>query len=190
MQDLRQFIKQFSPQITDLELDYIVAKFQIKEVDKDKFLIKQGKVCNEFSIIKSCCFKIFYNTDKGDEVNVWFAFEQTPTTEMHSFITRQPSHFNIQAIEKSEVYTASYNDIQQLYKQFNPFQNFGLRLTEMILVKSIERLNAFQTQTAEERYEKLFENPDYLKRIPLKDLASFLGVTPNSLSRLRNNIKK
>ena len=190
MQQLRQFIKGLSPQITDLELDYVVAKFQIKQVDKDKFLIKRERVCSEFSIIKSGCFKIFYNTSDVNEVNVWFAFDQTPITEMHSFITQQRSQFSIQALEKSEVYTASYNDIQQLCKQFNSFQNFGLRLTEMILVKSIERLNAFQTQTAEERYQKLFTNSDYLKRIPLKDLASFLGVSPNSLSRLRSNIKK
>ncbi len=189
MQQLQQFIKQLSPQITELELNHVLSKFQIKHLDRDAFLIKRDRICNEFSIIKSGCLKIFYDTASGDEVNVWFAFAQMPVTEMHSFITRQPSQFSIQAIEKSEIYTASYNDIQQLYKQFNSFQNFGLRLTEIILVKTIERLNSFQTQTAEERYQQLFSNPDYLNRIPLKDLASFLGVTPNSLSRLRRNLK-
>lgn len=86
MEELRQFIKQLSPEITDLELDYVIAKFKIKNFDKNKFLIKGQQVCAELSIVKKGCFRIFYKKE-DKEINSWFAFEMTPTTEMYSFIS-------------------------------------------------------------------------------------------------------
>jgi CRP/FNR family transcriptional regulator, anaerobic regulatory protein len=189
MQQLREFIKYISPITTDLELDFIVAKFTIKTIAKDKFLIKPLQTCSSFSIVKKGCFKIFYTDVNNNPTNAWFAFEQTPITEMHSFITQQPTQYAVQALEDTEIYSISYYDLQELYKQFNSFQNFGLKIMEQILVKTIERLASFQLETAEQRYQKIIDNTNYTQRISLKDLASFLGVTPNSLSRLRSNYK-
>ena len=189
MQQLRTFIQNLSPEITDLELDYIIGKFKIKLFGKDKFLIKEQQICTDFSIVEKGCFRIFYKKEDR-EINSWFAFELTPITEMHSFITQKPSDYYIQAVESSEVYSISHTDLKELYRQFNSFQKFGFQLTEIILVKVIERLKAFQFETAEERYNKILHDQNYTQRLPLKDLASFLGVTPNSLSRLRNNFKK
>jgi CRP/FNR family transcriptional regulator, anaerobic regulatory protein len=189
MQELRQFIKNVSNNTTDLELDYITSKFKIKAVDKGKFLVKQLQTCTDFVIVKQGCFKIFY-TDKDKEVNVWFAFEMTPATEMHSFILQKPTAYSVQALEDSEIYAISFFELQQLYQQFNSFQNFGLRLTEQILVKTIDRLTSFQFETAEQRYSKIIHDKNYTQRLPLKELASFLGVTPNSLSRLRSTTTK
>jgi CRP/FNR family transcriptional regulator, anaerobic regulatory protein len=185
MQELRQFIKNISPQVTDLELDYIVSKFQLKIVDKGKFLIKQFQTCTDFAIVRIGCFKIFY-THQDKKVNAWFAFELTPATEMHSFILQKPTLYSVQALENAEIFTISFHELQQLYQQFNSFQHFGLRLTEQILVKTIDRLTSFQFETAEERYNKILHDKNYTQRLPLKELASFLGITPNSLSRLRS----
>jgi CRP/FNR family transcriptional regulator, anaerobic regulatory protein len=189
MDELRQFIKAISPQTTDLELDYIAAKFQVKTISKGKFLLKHSQTCRDFSIVKSGCFKIFY-TDKETEVNAWFAFEMTPATEMHSFILQKPTAYSVQALENSEIFTISFYELQQLYEQFNSFQNFGLRLTEQVVVKTIDRLTSFQFETAEQRYNKIIHDKNYTQRLPLKELASFLGVTPNSLSRLRSSSTK
>lgn len=189
MEQLRHFIKQLSPEISELELDYIVAKFKIKAFAKDKFLVKKLQVCTDFMIVKEGCFRIFY-THENKEINSWFAFDMTPTTEMHSFITQKPSDYYIQAVENSEIYSITRHDLKELYKQFNAFQKFGLQLTEIMLTKTIERLKSFQFETAEERYQNILHDPNYTQRLPLKDLASFIGVTPNSLSRLRNNSKK
>ena len=185
MKELREFIQRITPEISDLELDYIVSKFTIKTFEKGKFLIKRQQVCSDFSIVKQGCFRIFYRHEEK-EINSWFAFERTPTTEMHSFITQKPTDYYIQAVEDSAVYTIPHKDLKELYRQFNVFQKFGLRLTETILMHTIERLKSFQFETAEDRYNKIISDPNYTQRLPLKDLASFLGVTPNSLSRLRN----
>jgi CRP-like cAMP-binding protein len=189
MQELRQFIKSVSNLTTDLELDYITSKFKIKTVDKGKFLIRQLQTCTEFVIVKKGCFKISY-TDKDREINAWIAFEMTPATEMHSFILQKPTAYSVQALEDCEVFAIKFYELQQLYQQFNSFQNFGLRLTEQILVKTIERLTSFQLETAEQRYSKIIHDKNYTQRLPLKELASFLGITPNSLSRLRSTPAK
>jgi CRP/FNR family transcriptional regulator, anaerobic regulatory protein len=190
MEELRKYIQKISPETTALELDYITAKFTIKTFQKGKFLIKNLQTCVDLAIVKKGCFRIYYS-ENNKEINAWFAFELMPVTEMQSFISQKPTKYNIQALENCEIYSINYHDLQQLYRQFNTFQNFGLRLTEQILEKTIQRLTEFQFETAEQRYEKLLQNQNYLQRIPLKELASFLGITPNSLSRLRKiHIKK
>jgi CRP/FNR family transcriptional regulator, anaerobic regulatory protein len=189
MKELRQYITQISPRVTALELDFIVSKFTLKTFEKDKFLLKSGRIAMDFCFVKKGCFKIF-NVRDGKEMNAWFAFEYMPVTEMHSFITQKPSQYAIQAVEDTEIYAISHADLLQLYKQFNSFQYFGLKITEQILVKTIDRLTAFQFETADQRYEKIMHDPNYAQRISLKDLASFLGITPNSLSRIRHAFSK
>jgi CRP/FNR family transcriptional regulator, anaerobic regulatory protein len=190
MQALRNFIQQISEETTELELDYITSKFHVKTILKNHFLIEGQQTCKDFSIVKKGSFKIFYTDHDNNEINVWFAFEQMPSTEMHSFISQQPTQYSVQALEETEIYTIAYKDLQDLYQQFNNFQKFGLRLTEHILVKTIDRLTSFQFETAEQRYQSIIHDTNYTQRIPLKDLASFLGLTPNSLSRLRAALAK
>lgn len=189
MEKLRAFIHEVAGQVTDSELAVILTKFRIKRIKKYQYLLRKGQVCSELCFVKSGCFKVIYpHADR--EVNVWFAFEEMPITEMQSFVTQSPSQYTIRALENAEVFAIGYNDLQKLYEEFSSFRFFGMRIVERMLAKSIRRMASFQFETAEARYEKLFDNPDYLNRIPLKDLASFLGITPNSLSRIRNNTKR
>lgn len=187
MQELRQFIRHFSKEVSDKELENITSKFAIREISKEKFLLRSGTVCKEFSIIKKGCFRIFYLRD-GFEYNSWFAFENTVTTEMLSFINQTPSVYSVQAIEDAEVFSISYKDLQDLYSSISNFQHFGLKLNEFIVARVISILAACQFETPENRYKSIMNDTNYTQRIPLKDLASFLGITPNSLSRLRKRM--
>ena len=184
MNTIRQLIKDFSNGIQNDELDFVMTYFSTHCIKKDEYFLAENKVCKQLAIVKSGCFKVIYNSD----TIIWFAFENMPITEMQSFISQQPSQFAIQAIENSEVFTLNYEDMQMLYDKYDSFKTFGLRLTERILSKTISRATSLQFDSPETRYKKLFENPNYLARIPLQDLASFLGVTPNSLSRIRSRI--
>jgi CRP-like cAMP-binding protein len=186
MDSIRQLIKDFSKNIQTEELDFILKRFEVKSFDKGDYLLKENKICKELSIVKSGCFKVIHNLD----TIIWFAFEHMPITEMQSFILQKPSEFSIQAMEKSETYGIDFNELQILYDQFEHFRTFGLRLTERILAKTISRATSLQFDTPEIRYQKLFENPNYHARVPLQDLASYLGITPNSLSRIRSRTKK
>ena len=189
MEKLRALIHEVAGQVTDSELAVILTKFRIKKVKKYKHLLRQGQVCTDLCFVKSGCFKVIY-PHADQEINVWFAFEGMPITEMQSFITQSSSQYLIRALEDAEVYVIGYYDLQKLYEEFSSFRFFGMRVVERILAKTIHRITSFQFETAEARYEKLLNNPNYLNRVPLKDLASFLGITPNSLSRIRNSTRK
>ena len=184
MNTIRQLIKDFSKNIQNDELDFVMTHFSTKYIEKGEYLLTENKICKQLSIVKSGCFKVIYNSD----TIIWFAFENMPITEMQSFISQTPSQFEIQAIEKSEVFTIDFDEMQMLYDKYDSFKTFGLRLTERILSKTISRATSLQFDSPEIRYQKLFENPNYLSRIPLQDLASYLGITPNSLSRIRSRI--
>jgi CRP-like cAMP-binding protein len=186
MNTIKQLIKDFSKGIKNEELDDILTYFHVESYQKNDFLLRENKVCKHLSIVKSGCFKVVYD----NAAIVWFAFENMPITEMQSFINQKPSQFSIQALEDAEVYQISYENLEKLYARYDNFKLFGLRFTERMLSKTISRATSLQFDTPEMRYQKLFENPNYLARIPLQDLASYLGVTPNSLSRIRNRITK
>jgi CRP/FNR family transcriptional regulator, anaerobic regulatory protein len=175
MQPIRQLIKDLAKGITTDELDFVMTHFRIKSVEKGDYLLHENRICRDLSIVKSGCFKVTHHSD----TIIWFAFENMPITEMQSFITQSPTAFSIQAIENSEVFTIDYETLQQLYNKFDSFKMFGLRFTERILAKTISRATSLQFDSPEIRYLKLFQ-----------DLASYLGVTPNSLSRIRSRISK
>lgn len=186
MEAIRQLIKEFSGGIRKDELENILSYFSIQSIPKEEYLLKKNKICKQLSIVKSGCFKVMYEEDSI----VWFAFEEMPITEMQSLITQNPSQFYIQAIEDSEVFVLGQDDLEMLYNKYESFKTFRLRMTERILSKTISRATSLQFDSPEIRYRQLFEKPNYLSRIPLQDLASYLGVTPNSLSRIRSRITK
>jgi CRP/FNR family transcriptional regulator, anaerobic regulatory protein len=185
MQYIKQLIKDFTPHITDEELADVISHFSVKKIKKEQYLLGKNKICKQLAIVKSGCLKVLY----GESI-VWFAFEQMPITEMQSFITQTKSAFTIQAIEDAEVFFIEYEYLQMLYAKYDNFNMFGMRFAEKMLAKTISRATSLQFDSAEIRYQNLMDNPNYLTRIPLQDLASYLGITPNSLSRIRNRISK
>lgn len=186
MEAIRQLIKDFSKDIRKEDLEDILTYFSVQSTPKEGYLLKKNKICKHLSIVKSGCFKVLYNEDSI----IWFAFEEMPITEMQSLITQTPSKFSIQAMEDSEVFILDYDDLQMLYNKYESFKTFRLRMTERILSKTISRATSLQFDSSEIRYQQLFEKPNYLSRVPLQDLASYLGITPNSLSRIRSRITK
>jgi CRP/FNR family transcriptional regulator, anaerobic regulatory protein len=184
METIRNFVRIFNPNISDLKLDYFASKCSRKIIKKNRFLLQKGQLSLELVIVKKGSFKIFYELDDR-QINVQFAFEQMLVTEMQSFITQKPSKFSIQALEDSEIYVISHDDLKVLYNQFSEIRQFGFKMTEMILAECIERLTSFQFEETSARYSRICQDFNYMNRVSLKDLASFLGITPNSLSRLR-----
>ncbi|HEU4495564.1 MAG TPA: Crp/Fnr family transcriptional regulator [Flavobacterium sp.] len=189
MKIIENLIKDFAPKINSSELEHIISKFTIHKIPKNNYFLKKRQVCHYLSFVQAGCFKV-YHGENDKEVNVWFAFENMPITEMQSFINQQPSAYAIKALEDAEIISISYDDLNTLYETIPDFQLFGLRLTEKILSKTIKRLTSFQFETAEKRYEQLLKETNYINRISVNDLSSYLGITANSLSRIRASQKK
>jgi CRP-like cAMP-binding protein len=154
-------------------------------IRKGKHILRPKQVCAHLYIVLKGRLRIYLNDSSDKEITAWFAMENTFAIDSLSFYTQTPSNFYIQSIADCELSTISYHDLQELYLTVPRFQEFGRKLAEGIAMEAVSRAISFQKETAEKRYEKIIKNPEYMQNVLLKHLASFLGLTDSSLSRLR-----
>ena len=186
--NLKEFLSQYVT-LPNNELEYIASKFKSKIIKKNTYLLKQGSICKDLVVVQKGCLRLYYL--KNDiEISVWFAFPQFSAIEMCSFISGQPSGYFIQAIEDSEILFLSKTELNKLYQQQPKMQEMMRNFWEDVIINLLKRFTALQTDSAEKRYLEILSQPSYLKTIPQKYLASFIGVTPTSLSRIRRQITK
>jgi CRP-like cAMP-binding protein len=184
MKELREYIK-FYCSLTPEELDQIIGKFSARTVRKNKYLLKQGQISDEFVYTVKGCFRHYLKNNLGKEITTWIVFDDMLATELSSFITRQPAQFYITALSDCEINTISRADLYALYQEIPAFQQFGRKIAEEVAIGAINRVVSHLNENATVRYKNLLQKSDYIQKIPLKYLASFLGVTDSSLSRLR-----
>ncbi len=186
--ELKKFISQYVS-LSELELEDIAGKFRSKTVKKNNFLLRQGEVCKDLVFVQKGCLRLYYLADDV-EVSVWFAFPYSSAIEIYSFISGKPTNYFLQAIEDAEVLFLPKSELDQLYLHQPKMQEMMRNFWEDVILNLISRFTALQTDSAEKRYLDLLKKPDYLNTIPQKYLASFIGVTPTSLSRIRRQITK
>jgi len=185
--ELKNFINNYV-KLDDAELDDIVGRFQKRQVGKNDFLLREGDICSDLVFVQEGCLRLFYLT--GDvEISVWFAFKNSSAIDIYSFISEKPSVYFLQAIEDSEVLYLPKAELLKLYQTHPKTQEMMRNFWEDAVLNIIDRFTALQRDSAEERYLQLLSKPPYLQKIPQKYLASFIGVTPTSLSRIRKNIR-
>ncbi|TAE49548.1 MAG: Crp/Fnr family transcriptional regulator [Bacteroidetes bacterium] len=185
---LKKFITTYVS-LSDAELEEIAGRFRPKSVKKNDFLLKQGGICTDLIVVHKGCLRLYYLKDDV-EVSVWFAFPQSSAIEMYSFISETPSDYFLQAIEDSEVLRLPKTELNQLYQQQARMQEMIRRFWEDVILNLISRFTALQADSAEKRYLDLLQKPAYLETIPQKYLASLIGVTPTSLSRIRRKLAR
>jgi CRP-like cAMP-binding protein len=186
--ELKKFIASYVD-IPDGELDDIAGKFKTKTIKKNDCLLEQGKVCEDLVFVQNGCLRLYYVAD-GVEVSVWFSFKHSSAIEIYSFISERPSDYFLQAIEESEVLYLPKSALNKLYETHPKMQEMMRKFWEDVIIHLIDRFTALQRDSAEQRYRDLLKKPVYLQQIPQKYLASFIGVTPTSLSRIRKQIGK
>lgn len=186
--DIEKFLLQYA-NFSDAELESIVNAFTSRQVRKNDYLLRSGDVCKDIVFLRKGCLRLYYLIEDV-EVSVWFTFPQSSAIEIYSFISESPSNYFIQAIEDSEVLYLSKNQLTELYSHQPKMQEMMRKFWEDVILNLIKRFTALQTDSAEKRYLELLKKPDYLATIPQKYLASFIGVTPTSLSRIRKKIIK
>jgi len=186
--DLKKFITKYV-KLSDVELEDITTKFKSKVVKKNNYLLRQGDTCKDLVFVQKGCLRLYYLKD-DIEVSVWFAFEQSSAIEINSFISGNPSDYLLEAIEDSEVLCLSKTELNKLYQSQPKMQEMMRNFWEDVILNLINRFTALQKDSAEKRYLDLLNKPAYLETIPQKYLASFIGVTPTSLSRIRKQIIK
>jgi CRP-like cAMP-binding protein len=186
--DLEKFISKYVTLSAD-ELDIIADKFKSKVLKKGSYLLKHGDICKDLVFVQKGCLRLYYVKD-DIEVSVWFAFPQSSAIEIYSFISGNSTNYFLQAIEDSEVFCLRKTELDKLYQSVPKMQTMMRNFWEDVILNLIDRFTALQTDSAEKRYLDLLNKPAYLATIPQKYLASFIGVTPTSLSRIRRQINK
>lgn len=159
-----------------------------KWVKKGEHLLTEGQVCNHVSFINSGFFRS-YNLVHDEERTQYFAFENEYITDYCSFVTRKPSRDNIIAMEDAEVLQLDHASMHAAFEQYPVWQKFGRLIAEHVFVLTAFRGQDLLFKTPEELYLQLInEKPHVLERVPLKHVASYLGVTPEALSRIRKRV--
>lgn len=152
---------------------------------KGTVLLEVGNVCQKVYIVKQGLLRSFYYKD-GKDVTHWFAAEQEPLSALDSFFKRRPCDYSIDTLEDSIVYTITLDRLNVLFDAYHEIERFArLFITEMVIQVS-EKVKDLQFRTGLERYHILLEKqPNIIQRAPLGKVASYLGITQQSLSRIR-----
>ncbi len=184
MQSLFNFFKKYNPLSKEAE-KAISEISKIVEVTKNTDLQPIGHTCKTIYFIKKGVARIYYFKDDID-ITESFAFENNIIARVESLFTGKPSRKAIQLIEDSELIAINSTQLFKLYDKFPEIERLFRLIFETAYVGTIDRIEGIQFHSAEERYKALInEAPDVLKRVPLKFVASFLGITQVSLSRIR-----
>ncbi|MCD0465875.1 Crp/Fnr family transcriptional regulator [Flavobacterium sp. ENC] len=171
------------------ELDLLDDVITVRKLKKGELLLKENQVCNEIVFIKKGILRSYFFNHQGDEITNCFAFENEFMASFSSFITQNIAEENIQALVDTELQVISRESLEKLYKSGIHWQEIGRKLTEMEYVILQKRMISFQKLSGTQRYEELYKNHQkYIQLIPLQYLASYLGVTPRHLSRIRKAI--
>ncbi len=163
--------------------------FKRLEVKKNTFLLKPGETENFVYYVSEGLVRVYLEKNDGEESTMGFYTEGDFVSGYPSFLSQKPSLFGVQVLEDSVLIQGSREQINDLYYRFPLFEKFGRLAIEKNYIKITDHYVALLTTFSEERYLKLFkENPDLINRVPVKHLATFLGIHPNSLSRIRKKI--
>ncbi len=187
MNEIRKFIENITP-MNDSDWKFFSSKLQEVKYQKHAILLKSGEVEDHLYFIKKGMVRLYIPREESD-LTFGFLFENEFVTAYDSFLTQMPSEYQIETLLETTVLKISHKNLQEVYERTNSGNIIGRKMAEnMFLIKSKRELSLL-SKTAEERYLDLFsERPKLLQQIPLKYIASYIGVTPQALSRIRKRI--
>jgi CRP/FNR family transcriptional regulator, anaerobic regulatory protein len=188
-QIIREYISRFVS-YSESEWQPFLEGLVRKQVPKGSYLMEAGQVCDYVAFINKGLFRTFCLV-KNEEVTYNFSFDGNFFTDYPSFVTRQPTMEYHQALEDAEVLTLSYEKMQMIYAKVPAWERFGRLIAEFILVRIAERNRSMLFLSAEEQYLNLMKTrPKVIANVPQHYVASYLGIQPESLSRIRKRLSE
>ncbi len=188
MEFMKQFLLSKNIPLTDENWEIYSSKNVRKEYKKKDLILKEGEVENYLSFVEEGTARLFF-IKQNKELTTRFVFKHQYLTSYDSFLQRSPSRCTVEALTDMVVWQIHYDDLQEVYRT-SPVGNLIGRLTvENIYLAKLNKEYSYLSESAEERYLKLMkEQPDLFQLIPLKHIATFMGITPQALSRIRRRI--
>jgi CRP-like cAMP-binding protein len=174
--------------LSDKDWQAFSSKLTRQEFPKNHILLKAGQTERHLSFIESGIVRFYIPKDEND-LTFGFAFDNSFVSAYDSFLTQQPAVYNVKTLTQTTLWRLTFSDLQSIYDETEVGNFIGRQASEELFLKKSQRELSLLNQTAEERYLNLFtEQPRLIKQIPLKYIASYIGITPQALSRIRKRI--
>ncbi|WP_107037473.1 Crp/Fnr family transcriptional regulator [Brumimicrobium mesophilum] len=168
------------------ELSDILSYFDKKVYEKNTILINEGEISHNLYFVENGMGRSYYLKKDGKEVTQWFFGSGKFMASADSFFQQTPSLYYLETLEKSVIYSISKVNLDHLFSKYHQMEQLGRLVSIEMLTKVVHKLNAIQFQTAKERYQYMLEEfPNISTRVPLGYIASYLGMTQETLSRIR-----
>ncbi len=190
MELLRAFVQSLYP-VPEPDFALLTPHLVPRTVPKGAHLLEAGQVCGAIFFVNTGFFRLYYAGADGHEVNCRFAGAAGFLTDFQSFLTQQPSRYAWQALQAAEVLVLPYALVQRLYRESAAWDRFGRLMAERAYQQVNERVELLQFLTPTQRYQHVQQHhPELLTQVSQAHLASYLGVQPESLSRIRQRLSQ
>jgi CRP/FNR family transcriptional regulator len=180
--------------ITDFsedECSMFIPYLQKKVINKGAYLLQENQHVNEIAFVEQGVLRLYYLSAEGKEVNNHFFLDNDYAVSYLDFLKNRPSRYYIQALEDCELLTFNSESLQMAYENSKNWERFGRIIAESAYAIATNRFESFLFLSAKERYlQMLNDYPQFIQKIPLYHLASYLGIERESLSRIRKEIIK
>lgn len=187
MEQIRAYFEKIT-RLSDEDWDFFSSKLTRVVLPKKTFLLQAGKVENHLSFIEQGIVRHYIPKIEND-ITYAFSFPGEFVSGYESFLTRAPSICNIEALTECVLWQVKYHNLEAIYQQTQAGNTIGRKASEMLFIEKAKRELSLLNDKAEERYLNLFkEQPQLIQFIPQKYLASYIGITPQALSRIRKRI--
>ena len=171
------------------EIEALTSRLKERKIKRRQFILSEGDVCKHYTFVVEGCFKMYKVDDKGQEHNLQFAIENGWISDIGSFHAEEPSELYIEALEKSIILQIAKPDLLYLYGNHSKFDRNFRVIIENAFVNLQKRVLQNISVSAEERYLDFLQNyPDLFNRISNVQIASYIGVTPEFLSKIRKSL--
>ncbi len=176
-------------QLNDEEFSYFTSSLKRKHLRKKQFLLEEGEVCNHECFVNSGCLRQYYLDEKGQEHIIQFAVTDWWIGDQYSFLTGEPSRYFIDALLESEVLLIEKSKLEELYNKIPKFERFFRIAFQNAYVAMQQRILSQLSDPAEKNYLDFIRRyPTIEQSVPQHQVASYLGITPESLSRIRKQL--
>jgi len=187
MEQIRNYFERFK-KIPEKDWDIFSSKLTRKEFGKKEIILRAGQIDNHLSFMEKGIVR-YYIPKEETELTFEFAFANSFVNAYDSFLKRTPSIYTIETLAETTLWRLSYHDLQYIYDETEIGNRIGRYAAEELYLKKSKREKSLLNENAEERYLKLFEEqPHLIQQIPLRYVASYIGITPQALSRIRKRI--
>ena len=187
MDEIRKYFEQ-KVKITDEDWRVFSSKLVRKQFPRKTILLKSGQTENYLSFIEKGIIR-FYIPKPENDFTFSFSFENEFVSAYDSFLTQTPCVYHLETLSETILWQISFNDLQTIYAETEIGNTIGRFASEGLYLENVKREISLLTDTAEQRYVKLFaEQPHLIQKVPLKYIASYIGITPQALSRIRRRI--